>query len=111
LGAIAPHDVPNVDDAVKSILDGPPRIRVREAEQDGVYFIGLRRGLFLGAKPRLPVRGRRLQVMGRAARTFVGPTPDERYLDYSNEVTLDVFDTRCPNCRGRVRIDVARRLR
>ena len=106
MGTTVPVELPHLDGVLKVRLDGPPRVRVRDAERDGVYCLGVRTGAVRHPTTRPAVRGDRIKMMARGGRSFFVPKGDELYLDYSNDVGLGVFDSWCLNCGRRVRVCV-----
>lgn len=96
-----------VEPGFRTTLHGSPRIRVRYAEEGEIRCYGIRRGAFRHPH-RSPVRGDLLTTRVRAI-PFVGATPDERVIDYTNEILEPEFDTWCLGCGGRMRVDVAHR--
>ena len=97
-----------IEPGLRTVLDRPPRIRVRDAERDGVQCFGVRRGAFRHPLTRSAVRGDLVRTRAGAARHCVA-TPDDRAIDYTRTLDLDRFDTWCLQCSTRVRVELSQR--
>lgn len=93
------HSSPSaVGDGWGHRLKGPPCVRVKESEIDGVPCYGLRAG---ATRRRPAVRGDVAHVRARTIAYARDGAPDY-WNGYSG-----LFDTWCLNCKARIRVDPA----